>query len=129
MALLDVRVSVSQFGADSFVVAVAGELDMYTATPLREKLEEVLAEGGQNVLVDLTGVSFLESTTLGVLLDTARTLRSSSGQLVLVADDPRLTRVFRIAGLERVLRVESSLPEGVQELVDGRTNGTNGYHR
>lgn len=123
MTLLDVRLSVSRFGADSFVVAVAGELDMYTATPLREKLEEVLDEGGQNVLVDLTGVSFLESTTLGVLLDAAKRLRSTSGQLVLVADDARLTRVFRIAGLERVLRVESSLPEGVQELVDGRTNG------
>lgn len=123
MPLLDVRVSVSRFGADSFVVAVAGELDMHTATPLREQLEEVLDEGGRNLLVDLTGVSFLDSTALGVILEAARSLRSRSGQLVVVADDPRVTRTFRIAGLERVLRLESSLPEGVQELVDGRTNG------
>ena len=96
---------------------------MHTATPLREQLEEVLDEGGRNLLVDLTGVSFLDSTALGVILETARSLRSTSGQLVVVADDPRVTRIFRIAGLERVLRLESSLPEGVQELVDGRTNG------
>lgn len=96
---------------------------MYTVAPLREKLGEVLERGGRNVLVDLTGVSLLDSTTLGVLLDAARTLRSTSGQLVLVADDPRVTRVFQIAGLERVLRIESSLPEGVHELVDGSTNG------
>ena len=123
MPLVDVRVNVSQFGTDSYVIAVAGELDMYTVTPLREQLEEVLDGGGRNVLVDLTGVSFLESTTVGVLLDAARRLRSTSGHLVLVADDPRVLRVFGIAGLERVLRVESSLQEGVQELVDGRTNG------
>jgi anti-sigma B factor antagonist len=123
MPLVDVRVNVSQFGTDSYVIAVAGELDMYTVTPLREQLEEVLDGGGLNVLVDLTGVSFLESTTVGVLLDAARRLRSTSGHLVLVADDPRVLRVFGIAGLERVLRVKSSLPEGVQELVDGRTNG------
>jgi anti-sigma B factor antagonist len=123
MPLVDVRVNVSRFGTDSYVIAAAGELDMYTVTPLREKLEDVLDRGGRNVLVDLTGVSFLESTTIGVLLEAAGRLRSTSGHLVLVADDPRVLRVFGIAGLERVLRVESSLPEGVQKLVDGRTNG------
>ena len=118
--MLDVRVSISRFGADSFVVAVGGELDMHTIRPLRENLGDVLDRGGRNVLVDLTGVSFLDSTTLALLLDTARKLRSSSGQLVLVADDARVTRAIQLSGLHRVFNVQSSLPEGVQELVDGR---------
>jgi anti-sigma B factor antagonist len=120
MPMLDVRVSTSRFGADSFVVAVGGELDMHTVKPLRENLGDVLGRGGRNLLVDLTGVSFLDSTTLALLLDTARKLRSSGGQLVLVADDARVTRAIQLSGLDRVFNVQSSLPEGVQELVDGR---------
>lgn len=118
--LLDVRVSVSRFGDDSFVVAVGGELDMHTVVPLREKLAEVLERGGRNVLLDLTGVSFLESTTLVLLLDTARKLRFARGQLVVVADDARVIRAIELTGLDRALNVQSSFPEAVQELVHGQ---------
>ena len=120
MTLLDVRVSASRFGDDSFVIAVVGELDMYTVVPVRDKLGEVLDRGGRNVLVDLTGVSFLESTTLALLVDSARKLRSADGKLVLVADDSRVLRALELTGLERILNLQSSLPEGVQELVNGR---------
>jgi anti-sigma B factor antagonist len=89
---------------------------------VREKLADVLELGGRRILVDLTGVSFMDSTALGVLVETARTLQSSGGQMVLVADDPRVTRVIEITGLARVFRIESSLPEAVQRLVEG-TNG------
>ena len=93
---------------------------MHTVTTLRDELEDVLARGGRNVLVDLTGVSFLESTTLALLRDTARELRTVGGQVVLVADDRRVVRAIQLTGLDRELNVQSSLAEGVQELVDGR---------
>jgi len=119
--MLDARVSLSRFGSDCFVVAAGGELDLHTVDRLRDKLADVIEAGGRRILVDLTGVSFMDSTALGVLVGAAKTLRSSRGHLVLVADDPRVTRVIEITGLERVLRVEPSLPEAVQRLVgDGR---------
>jgi anti-sigma B factor antagonist len=117
--LLDARVSVTRFGADSFVVAAGGELDLHTSELLREELANVLEAGGHHLLVDLTGVSFMDSTALGVLVGTAKALRPSGGQLVLVADDPRVTRVIELTGLQRVLHVEASLPEAVQRLVGG----------
>lgn len=120
MSVLDARVSVSRFGSDSFVIAAGGELDLYTAERLRETLAEALELGGRRLLVDLTGVSFMDSTALGVLVDAAKTLQSSGGQMVLVADDPRVTRVIEITGLGQVFRLESSLPEGVRNLVEGR---------
>ena len=120
MPILDARVTVSRFGSDCFVVAAGGELDLDTAERLREKLADALELGGRRILVDLTGVCFMESTALGVLVDTAKVLRSSGGQMVLVADDPRVTRVIEIAGMRRVFRIASSLPEAVQELVQGR---------
>ena len=120
MPILDARVSVSRFGDDSFVIAAGGELDLYTSERLRDKLADVLESGGRRILVDLTGVAFMDSTGLGVLVDAAKALRSSGGQMVLVADDPRVTRVIEITGLQRVFRIERSLPEAVQKLVLGR---------
>jgi len=117
--IVDARVSVSRFGADSFVVAAGGELDLYTSERLRERLADALERGGRQLLVDLTGVTFMDSTALGVLVEAAKALKSSGGQLVVVADDRRVTRVIEITGLERVLRIESSLPEAVQQLVEG----------
>ena len=119
MPILDARVSISRFGSDCFVIAAGGELDLYTSERLHEKIADALEQGGRRLLVDLTGVSFMDSTALGVLVNAAKALRSSGGQLVLVADDPRVTRVFEITGLQRVFRVESSLPEAVQRLVNG----------
>jgi anti-sigma B factor antagonist len=119
--ILDARVSVSRFGDDSFVVAAGGELDLYTSERLRGELDDVLESGGRRILVDLTGVAFMDSTALGVLVDAAKALRPSGGQLVIVADDPRVTRVIEITGLQRVFRVERSLPEAVQKLVLGRS--------
>jgi anti-sigma B factor antagonist len=121
--ILDARVSVSRFGSDSFVVAAGGELDLFTSERLREKLGNVLELGGRRILVDLTGVSFMDSTALGVLVGAAKALKSSGGQMVLVADDPRVTRVIEITGLARVFRIESSLPEAVQQLVQGPNGG------
>ena len=120
MSILDVRVDVSRFGADSFVIAVGGELDLHTAEPLRESLADVLEHGARSVLVDLTGVSFIDSTALTVLVDAGRALKSSRGEIVVVADDPRVLRVMEITGLDRVFRVSSSLQEGVQDLVGRR---------
>jgi anti-sigma B factor antagonist len=117
---LDARVSVSRFGSDSFVVAAVGELDPYTSERLREKLADVLELGGRWILVDVTGVAFMDSTALGVLVDTAKALRSCGGRMVLVADDPRVTRMIEITGLQRVFRVELSLPEAVRNLVEVR---------
>jgi anti-sigma B factor antagonist len=121
VSIVDVRVSVSRFGADSFVIAVGGELDLHTAEPLREKLADVLELGARSVLVDLTGVSFVDSTALTVLIDACQALTSSRGQMVLVADDPRILRVMELTGLDQVFKISPSLQEGVQALVGRRS--------
>jgi anti-sigma B factor antagonist len=118
--ILDARVSVSRFGPDSFVVAADGELDADTAERLRETFAEVLGLGGRQLLVDLTGVSFTDPPALQVIAHTAKTLRARGGRMVLVTDDPRVTRAIEITGVERGVRVESSLPEAVQQLVEWR---------
>jgi anti-sigma B factor antagonist len=117
MAVVAARVSTAQIGADAFVVSAAGELDLASVEPLERELDQVVGRGARRVIVDLTGVTFIDSASLGVLVGEAKRLRANGGACVLVADDPRILRVFEITGLDRMFGIERSLAEGVDRLV------------
>jgi anti-sigma B factor antagonist len=109
----------TQVGADAFVVSIAGELDVATAERLREELDLTAERGARRVIVDLIGLTFIDSVALGVLTAGARRLRKEGGVFVIVSQDPRILRVFEITGLDRVFRIERSLAEAVEELIGG----------
>jgi anti-anti-sigma factor len=120
VALLDVRFNTYRLGEDVIVVGIAGELDLYAAEEIRERLGEIVEGGARSVVLDLLGAGLLDSAALGVLVLTARALRSAGGELVLVADDRRVLRTIQIAGLDGLFRVERSLVEAVQDVVEHR---------
>ena len=91
------------------VLAVKGEVDVYTAPRLREKLVELVSEGKHQIIVDLEGVDFLDSTGLGVLVGGLKRLRSHEGDLVLVCTQPRILKVFEITGLTKVFAIHDSV--------------------
>jgi anti-anti-sigma factor len=117
MGMMDVRISVSNFAKDAYVLAAEGELDMSTVGPLRELISGLLEDGAQKLLVDLTEVTFVESTSLSALLTATRDLDTSGGRLVIAADDPWVLRAIELSGLDGVLHVEASLPGAIRELV------------
>ena len=96
MAVLELRVSTSRIGSDSYAIAVTGELDLHSAPQVQTRLAEVIEGGARSVVVDMMGVSFLDSAGLGVLLSASKSLRSSGGELVVAADDRRILRVLEI---------------------------------
>ena len=93
------------------VVAVKGEIDVYTAPRLRERLVELVSEGHRRIIVDLEGVDFLDSTGLGVLVGGLKRLRSHGGDLSLVCTQSRILKVFEITGLMTVFQVAASVDE------------------
>ena len=93
------------------VVEVGGEVDVYTAPRLRDRLNEVVGSGQQHLVVDLGRVDFLDSTGLGVLVGVYRRLSRAGGSLVLVCPHERLLKIFRIAGLDSVFKIYGSVPE------------------
>ena len=97
--------------SDHVVLEVGGEIDVYTAPKLRERLMEIIGDGQLHVVVDLSRVDFLDSTGLGVLVGAHRRLRARDGALELVCPHERLVKVFRIAGLENVLDIHPSVEE------------------
>ncbi|HEY8474941.1 MAG TPA: STAS domain-containing protein [Natronosporangium sp.] len=91
------------------VVEVRGEVDVYTASRLRERLLGVIDGGASQVVVDLRRVDFLDSTGLGVLVGALKRLRMSGGDLALVCDNEKLLKIFQITALDRVFALHDTV--------------------
>ncbi len=94
---------------DHTVVEVGGEVDVYTAPGLDEHLGSLVQAGQVHLVVDLSGVDFLDSTGLGVLVKALKRAREHDGSLDLVATEERILKVFRITGLDAVIPIHVSV--------------------
>ena len=95
------------------VVRVAGEIDAHTAPALRTQLIEILADGRTRLVLDLTAVTFLDSTALGVLVGAQRRVRALDGHLGVVADRPLTVKLFRMTGLDKVIALHSTVQQAL----------------
>jgi anti-sigma B factor antagonist len=98
------------------VVAVSGDIDLYSAPDLRQALDDLIGAGKTRVLVDLSDASFIDSTTLGVLVGAIKRLRVRHGKLALACDDASILRVFAITGLDEVIGVHPTRDAGLAAL-------------
>ena len=90
------------------IIAVGGEIDVYTAPKLRDKITELVAAGAYDIVVDMEEVEFLDSTGLGVLVGGLKKVRAHDGSLELVCNQDRLLKIFRITGLAKVFVIHDS---------------------
>ena len=88
---------------------------MATAPRFRQRLLAVISAGAQNVVIDLSGVDFIDSTGLGVLMGAAKRVRSAGGDIRLVTAGSRLAELIELTRLDRVLDVFDSVSEATQD--------------
>jgi anti-sigma B factor antagonist len=93
------------------IIEVSGEIDVYTAPKLREKLISLVEEGSYQLIVDMEGVEFLDSTGLGVLVGGLKRVRAHDGWIDLVCTQSRILRIFRITGLNKVFSIFDTVAE------------------
>jgi anti-sigma B factor antagonist len=113
----DFHVTVASLTRELALVSVAGELDLYTAERMQGGIDEAEAVGADTVVLDLSGISFIDSTALGVLVQESKRLEGRGHSLVLVTNDPRTLRVFEVTGLKRVLRTHATLHDALTDLL------------
>jgi anti-sigma B factor antagonist len=95
------------------VLEVGGEIDVYTAPQLRERLIELVEGGNAHIVVDMERVEFLDSTGLGVLVGGLKRVRVHDGSLRLVCAQERILKIFRITGLEKVFGIYPSVEDAL----------------
>jgi anti-sigma B factor antagonist len=98
------------------VLAISGELDIATAPGLRERLDAAIDSGVRRLVLDLSGVSFLDSVALAVIVNAKRRL-GDEGRMVLVVDRRTYVMlVFECSGLPSVLEIADTRDEAVARL-------------
>ena len=97
------------------VITVTGEVDIATVGGLRERLF-ALADTSRSVIVDLDQVSFIDAAGLGALVGAARRADIHGASLQVVCGRPRTRELFRLAGLNRRLRLARTRAEALQAL-------------
>jgi anti-sigma B factor antagonist len=100
---MDFRVTTMKLGRRAYTVTVAGELDLFTCTELQEELASLPADVTR-VLIDMSGVTFVDSTGIGLLVRLADRLRARGGGVVLVADES-VRKLLRLAMLEHLFEL------------------------
>jgi anti-sigma B factor antagonist len=106
-------IKTEQLGPEAYVISLAGEVDHYTAPEFKQQLLDVIGKGGKDVVVDFSDTTFIDSTTLGVLVGGVKRLRTNEGQLSLVCSDRNITKIFEITGLDRVFTIYPTRDEAV----------------
>jgi anti-sigma B factor antagonist len=110
------RASVASLTRELALVSVSGELDLHTNGCLQARIEEADTVGPGTVLVDLSEISFIDSSALEVLVREGKRLEGRGHSLVLVTNDPRTRRILEVTGLDRVLRAYATLQDALAEL-------------
>ncbi|CAD2072142.1 STAS domain-containing protein [Phocicoccus pinnipedialis] len=92
-------------------VSIAGELDIYTAPELKKVFEPVATDGTKNLHVDLKGLSYMDSTGLGLFVGTLKDLNKNDKELRVTNVQPRIMKLFEITGLRDLMYI-TKYPEG-----------------
>jgi anti-sigma B factor antagonist len=96
------------------LLAVSGEVDLYTAPQLRERIVELIDEGNHRILVSLEKVGFMDSTGLGVLVSGLKRVKEHEGEFALVSTPPQILRLLKITGLDQVFPLYETVEEAVR---------------
>lgn len=95
----------------SCTISLKGEVDVYTSPRLKQELVDVSDAGCSNIVVDLEGLEFIDSSGLGVLVSGLRRVKERGGTLRLVCTKDSILKIFRITGLDRVFPLFSTIEE------------------
>ncbi|CAL9635238.1 hypothetical protein SUDANB60_06176 [Streptomyces sp. enrichment culture] len=96
------HLGVRRTGTDRHLITVQGTLDLHTARQLADTLQSLLADG-HSVLLDLSGVTFLDSSGLTCLIAAYRTARTTGARLALVAPSQPVRHMLALTGVDQVL--------------------------
>ena len=98
-------------GSDRYLITVSGEVDLATSPQLDTAVIAAIDSGNSSVVIDLTDVSFMDSSGLGVIVRALKRCREAENDLDLVITNERVLKVFGITGLDQVIPIHASIQD------------------
>jgi len=112
---MSLEVQARQTDTGVTVLAPSGRLDVAGAPSLKEAVTEAVKTGPQKVVIDLEGVSFVDSTGLGSVIAALKLVRSSKGDLRLAAPNQQVRVVLELTTLDRVFPYFATVEEALTD--------------
>ncbi|MFD4631014.1 STAS domain-containing protein [Streptomyces sp. NPDC058284] len=103
------------------VITLSGEFDIAAAPAVRTRALELIADGHPNLIADLAGVTFCDSSGLGALIGIWRCAKEADGSLALAAIPDRLSRLLNVTGMDTILPAHASVEAAISTQQDNRT--------
>ena len=97
--------------SDRYLITVSGEVDLATSPDLDVAIIAAIDSGATSVVIDLTDVSFMDSSGLGVIVRALKRCREAENDLDLVITNERVLKVFGITGLDQVIPIHASIQD------------------
>ena len=98
-------------GSDRYVITVSGEVDLASSPDLDTAIIAAIDSGSSSLVIDLTDVSFMDSSGLGVIVRGLKRCREADKDLDLVITNERVLKVFGITGLDQVIPIHDSVED------------------
>ncbi len=108
--MVDIRIDVKEVQKNP-LIEVHGEVDVYTAPKLKSRILSLIDNKQYNLVIDLNGVEFMDSSGLGVLVGGLKRVAPHQGTISLVLNRPNILKIFKITGLDKVFKIYASVDE------------------
>lgn len=113
---MDIKVNTRVLNEKAQAVEVQGEIDVYTSPRVKETINELIEKGHYQLIINLEGVRYIDSTGLGVLIGALKKVREHNGRILLVCTNPQIKKIFNITGLVKIFEIFKDEDEALQIL-------------
>ena len=99
--------TIELFGEQKLLtVRLRGELDHYSVTDIKKAVEdELLKTGAINIAFDFSGITFMDSSGIGLILGRYKTVKTLGGRIVLFGMRPSIERIMRMSGIDKIAEI------------------------
>ncbi len=105
------------FFKDNLVVHISGEIDHHATEVLRTRIDKkLISEKSVNMILDLSDVSFMDSSGIGLIIGRFKNVRGFGGNLALVCKDNHIKRIVSLAGIEKIIEICNDIETAVNSL-------------
>lgn len=113
---MNLQVSFSNKGS-TLIARLTGELDHHSADYVRQKIDaEIMKSTNRHLVIDFKGVSFMDSSGIGVVLGRHKNISRMKGKTVIVGVSPQIRRVLEVSGIVRIIPVYDRFDDALKYL-------------
>ena len=101
----------------SLIVTVQGEIDHHTASAIKDKTQrDYNISGALNIIFDFTGVSFMDSSGIGMLIGRYKLIEQSGGSVSVCSASDNINRIFSMSGLPKIIKSYKTLDQALKAI-------------